>query len=311
MASPDLVLAMRDWMLYRNANHMYKVTMSKTINTWTDERKLLIKPLLKHLNKQTTVKAWDEVTTIYKGLIKPITDATTADGTYTDWVVLKSDTRSCLYTAVLNGQPVIVKTYVILDEQFYHYGRKEDTVTQALYEQGFNVPVRYQSFTTDHQLCIPMQKLDTTLLEMYQKNPCGIGIEKVKRMVKCFVPILHILHTVHKHCYVDFSCGNVGFYHNEPYMIDFGALCPTFCSPCMKTDRYASINAMQGKVTYVDDLQSLGFVITEALCGPCYELDKTTTIEKALTGQIGEFLQAYFKALESDDPYTALLALTQ
>ena len=37
----------------------------------------------------------------------------------------------------------------------------------------------------------------------------------------------------------------------------------------MKTLRYESINATNGnQVTFLDDLQSLGFVITEALFGP-------------------------------------------
>lgn len=315
MEHPDLALIIRDWMTYRNTNYLYKIPMSKALNQWPDIRKNIIKPHFKHL-KKSTVNAWKEVTEIYISHIKPIAqNITTVDGTYTNWAILKSDSRSCIYNCTLNNVPAIVKTYLSVDKN--HFATNENKISQALDEMGFNVPNRYESFNTDHHLCIPMQKLDTTLLDMYKKDPVGIGLQNVKAIVRDFVPILKTLHEEYKLCYVDFSCGNVAFHNNQPYMIDYGALHPT-CGgpPCMKTLRYESINATNGNpVTFLDDLQSLGFVITEALYGPnmCGEgslfSTKPLLIENALQGTMGQFLQSYFTALESDNPYDASLAL--
>lgn len=308
MESTDL--ALRTWMVYCQENALYKTTVSKAVNTWSDTRNTLIKPLLKSLNKKSISKAWTEITAIYKALLKPQTEPiTTPDGTYTNWVILTETERCIIYTATLNTEPVIVKTYISVNRDAFV--TDENKISQSLYKKGFYVPKRYESFNTAHHLCIPMQKLETTLLDMYVSDPFGIGLMSVKSIVRHFVPILQVIHIEYKKCYVDFSCGNVAFHDNEPYMIDFGALHPTYCStPCMKTLRYASINAIAGKsVTYMDDLQSLGFLITEALCGPSVVLEKHLVIKNALEGKLGTFLQAYFTGLDSDNPYTSLLSL--
>lgn len=313
MDSIVLANAFRDWMVYRNTNMHYKLKVSRVINLWPDERKSLLKPYVKHLSAQSTTKAWLDITDIYRSLVPLQTEAiTTADGTYTNWVLLKSSALCNVYTATLitdTEETVIVKMYLNVERCMYAID--EDLIGKALYESGFNVPKRYNSFHTYHHLCIPMHKLDTVLSNLYQLNPVGIGLQCVKQILSVFIPILSTLHKDHKCCYVDFSCANVAFHNNQPYMIDFGALHRIYMStPCQKTLRYASIHAdEESKVTYTDDLQSLGFLLTEALYGPYYPLNKSEVITNALEGKLGVFLQAYFKALESDDPYTTLMAL--
>lgn len=306
-------VALRDWMTYFQKNALYKTTVSKAVNQWPDSRNVLIKPLLKTLNRKSITNAWKEITVIYKALLKPYTESDsviTPYGTYTHWVLLKETERCLIYTVMLNEEiDMIVKTYISVNRD--SYSADEDKISQALYEKGFFVPKRYPSFNTYHHLCIPMQKLETTLLDMYVRDPIGIGLMSVKSIIRHFVPILQVLHVEYKKCYVDFSCGNVAFQNNEPYMIDFGALHNSYCNtPSMKTVRYESINASLGKpVTYMDDLQSLGYLITEALYGPNVVLDKPLVILNALDGNRGVFLQAYFTALDAHDPYMSLLSL--
>lgn len=169
-------------------------------------------------------------------------------------------------------------------------------------------------FKTYHHLCIPMQKLDITLFDMYVLNPVGIGLQNVKLMTFHFVKILETLHKEHKLCYIDFSCGNVAFTEDdfEPYMIDFGALhmnCLGF-TPSQKTERYCSINADNKlPVTFMDDLQSLGFLLTEALYGPHFALNKSKVIADACEGKMEVWLQSYFLAIQKEDPYDNLIEI--
>lgn len=312
MEHSDSALALRDWILFRNQNHHYKLKVSRVLNLWPDPRKTLLKPILKHLSTKSTSNAWLEVMVIYWDLLPYLTEPiTTADGTYSDWVLIQRSTRCCVYSARLDDKKVIVKAYPSVERDAY--SPYEDRISQALSDESYAVPHRYQSFHTVHCLCIPMQKLDTTLQAMYMSDPVGIGLTNIKSMLRRFIPIIEVLHKTYKRCYVDFSCGNVAVHDNDFYMIDFGALHPTYSgagTPCMKTVRYASINATNGlSVTYIDDLQSLGFVITEALYGITYDLDKPLVIEHALEGKLGQFLQGYYSALTTENPYASLLAL--
>lgn len=310
METTDLALACRDWMVYREQHFLYKCTVSKALNSWTDSRKNDLKPHFKHLNRKTTNNAWEEIVVIYESFLNPLMEPiTTEDGTYTDWQVLATSKVCTVYKALLDEKNVIVKVYTNVERNAY--AATEDEVSMALYKKGLMVPKRYESFNTTHYLCIPMQKLETTLLEMYKLDPVGIGLHSVKMLVRHFVPILEVIHKEFKRCYVDFSCGNVAFQDNVPYMIDFGALHYTFCGkPFMKTLRYQSINCENEQpVTFLDDFQSLGFVITEALYGPSVDLTKQSVIDRALSGKLGVFLQSYFKAIDSEDPYTTILSL--
>lgn len=306
----DIAKTMKDWMVYRNEALLYKNQVSNVIHNWPDTRNVVLKTHLKHLNKKSTVNAWEEIKAIYLSFLQPITESiTTVDGIYTDWRVLKKDPRSTVYIVKLNDEDVIVKSYLNVERDTY--ATDEDVISNELYEQGFYVPKRYKSFNTYHYLCIPMQKLDTTLLQMYVENPIGIGLSNVRIILKHFIPILQWLHE-HKRAYVDFSCGNVAFHHDQPYMIDFGALHKTWLStPYMKTLRYESINSSKGiAVTYNDDYQSLGFVILEALYGPRINLDdKPQIISDAIDGKYGSFMKGYYTITENGDSYAVLLDL--
>src|SRR5688500_9867673 len=68
-ADPDLALVLRDWILFRNQNYHYKLKVSRVINLWTDNRKTLLKPLLKHLSIKSTSNAWLEIMVIYWDLL--------------------------------------------------------------------------------------------------------------------------------------------------------------------------------------------------------------------------------------------------
>lgn len=310
MDTTELAKTFRDWMGYRNNNYLFKITVSKCINSWNDPRKNSLKLHLKHLLTKTTVDAWKEIMTIYSSLVPLITeDIVTDDGEYVDWRILKSNNGCTIYTARLNGIDVIVKTYLSVERN--PYAVREDTISNALCENGLRVPKRYKSFNTYHYFCIPMLKLDTTLLDIYQASSDGIGLDKTRSIIHAFVPVLQYLHK-NRLCYVDFSCGNVAFLDGEPHMIDFGALHEAYPHrPIAKTIRYASINAEKDNaVDYMDDLQSLGFVICEALLGPSIDLDnKPLLIQESLDGKHGVFLRDYFSALGKNDPYIELLSL--
>lgn len=310
--------AFRDWLKFHDKNALYGLTVSRAINKWDDDRKNLLKPLLKHLNTKSTKTVRDDIVTIYRNLVPAQTeDVDTPEGTYSNWQLLKSSVLCSVYTSTLtkkdgNSETAIVKTYLSIEK--CHFARDDNVISKKLYEKGLNVPRRYESFETYHYLCIPMQKLDTTLLDMYALNPVGIGLQNVKLITYHFVKILEVLHKEHKRCYVDFSCGNVAFIQEEmePYMIDFGALhlnCLGF-TPSQKTERYCSINADKGlPVTFTDDLQSLGFLLTEALYGPYFTLNKSKIIAEATEGKLGAWLQSYFLVIQKEDPYESLIEI--
>lgn len=310
-------LALREWMVYRNTHFLYKVKVSQAVNKWVDPRKSVVKEMLKSVWTKSTINAWEEITTIYNQSVEDINEeVTTVDGTYKEWVLIKADTRSRIYTVLLNEVPVIVKTYLTVNRNAY--ARDENTISQKLFDKGFYVPKRYTSFNTTHFLCIPMEKLSYTLGDVYVKEPNeGIALDTIKQMVKNTVPILQTLHTTEHMCYVDFSCGNVAFMDGMPYLIDFGALHSYTLgfTPSMSTPRYASINASNSKaITPLDDLESFGYVVLEALYGPlnenCPLLDEHKVISvNAKNGKYGAFAQAYFLALKDKDPYNALLQL--
>lgn len=317
METINKAVALREWMVYRDTHFLYKVKVSQAVNKWVDPRKSVVKEMLKSVWTKTTVNAWEEITTIYNESVEDINEeVTTVDGIYKEWVLIKTDTRSRIYTVLLDEIPVIVKTYLSVNRNAY--ARDENTISQKLCENGFHVPKRYNSFNTTHFLCIPMEKLAYTLGDLYVKNPNkGIALDTIKQMVKTTVPILQTLHAIEKMCYVDFSCGNVAFMNGMPYLIDFGALHAYTLgfTPSMSTPRYASNNALNAKaVTPIDDLESFGYVVLEALYGPlsknCPLLDERKVISiNAKNGKYGVFAKAYFFALEDNDPYNALLQL--
>ena len=105
-------VALREWMVYRDTHFLYKVKVSQAVNKWVDPRKSVVKEMLKSVWTKTTVNAWEEITTIYNESVEDINEeVTTVDGIYKKWVLIKTDTRSRIYTVLLDEIPVIVKTY--------------------------------------------------------------------------------------------------------------------------------------------------------------------------------------------------------
>jgi len=282
---------------------------------------------------QSTVNAWNEITSIYTTSIPQIQGPiTTSEAIYTDFILIHSDTKSVVYSATMHTnnntpQSVIVKAYISINRN--SFASNEDKITTLLSSRGLMVPKRYSTFSTEHYNCFPMERLDYTLKDLFTTNPTqAISIPIILSIVRACVPILELLHKETKLLYVDFSCGNVAFRHSSDemnplaYMIDFGALHEAiYVTPCMKTMRYCSANAIAEKpVDTVDDLQSLGFVILDAMYGPLNsdcplnsmlqtESGRLKIVRDSIDGIYGPFIQNYFSLIRINDPYKGLVEM--
>lgn len=323
--------ALRDWMKYRNDNHLYKEKVRQVINKWIDPRSKSVLTSLNAVLNQSTVTAWNEITRIYTTSIPQIEGPiTTPDGVCTDFILIQQDPRSVIYSATMHtdteaSKSVIVKAYISINRN--SFATNEDAITMLLSTQGLMVPKRYSAFNTEHYICLPMEKLDYTLKDLFTTNELqGIDSSITLEIIRAFIPILELLHTERKLFYVDFSCGNVAFRQSpdgsasEVCMIDFGALHGLISvSPCMKTLRYCSANAAAEKpVDAIDDLQSLGFILMDCMYGPLNlecplnttlstEAGKLVVVKNSINGLYGPFIQEYFSLIHSNKPYENLL----
>ena len=122
----EIALSLRDWIKFRNDNFLYKEkVVSRVVNQWKDTRKKLIKKCLSAtVQNKTTVNAWQEIMDIYNNLIPQIEGPIiTSDGTYTNFILIKKDEKSSVYSAVMHLHnvtfQVIVKSYIFIIRNIY------------------------------------------------------------------------------------------------------------------------------------------------------------------------------------------------
>jgi serine/threonine protein kinase len=261
MDQSTIALSVRDFLSYVYTNFLYKIKIVSAINKWNDQRKSFVKMVLNDCLQKTISNSGQEILDLYKRSIPKLSGCI---GEYSQIELIKSSEICDVYKAVFFDKEVIIKAYVGLERNGQR--EKEDKFTRELSQLGFNVPIRYPTFSTDHFLCIPMEKLPITLMDVVN----NLNEQMAQDILQAFVPILQYLHQKHL-CYVDFSFGNVAFDNNmKVYMIDFGAL--HLCigvSPNMKTLRYCSIDAENNlPVTFNDDYESLTFLLLDVIYGP-------------------------------------------
>ena len=304
-------IALKNWIIFRNTNFLYKGTVKSVINKWQDPDKGLVNRLLKSLCNQQMSKCWSEVERIYTDMLPKVMP--NHIGVFSSFVEIKHDFRSAIFTATMNEQDIIIKAYptIIPNINLKH----EIIMLRKLYEKGLNVPKPYDSFETEHYTCLPMEKLEHTLINILEVGDYS-GMKLICDILMTCIPILKVIHDS-KLLYVDFSLGNICFKDKTPYMIDFGSMhwINVSFAPMAKTIRYCSINALNEKpVNEKDDFESLGFVLLEAYYGVHNspldkQTDKIQLIQECCDGKHGQFFQDYFQLIDAD--YDRVLQLTQ
>jgi hypothetical protein len=284
-------LILRDWLVFRDANLLYKGKVRLNIGKWKDGRKKRLLVILKDLFDLNMANARPQLEQIYTDLLPGLMDKS--------YTLIKNSVLSSVFlkdNLIVKAFPKIIRN----NNQI-----REDVISRNLYNKGFNVPERFEPFETEFYTCYPMEKLPFTLVDLLESKGSGC-INFVYKIIKTAIPILKVLHTEFKSLYVDFSIANLALKNDIVYMLDFGSMHPTNFSatPMAKTLRYCSVDAFNGNpVNEWDDLQSLGFVLLEAYFGfeksPLNETpsekSKLDVIDNAEKGIYGKFFQEYFQ----------------